>query len=225
MARSKEVLLGALLVSVVALAFFAEAAAAQQAFHRSSASGRATESSWTDWVMRRLEGLRRGILDQIMKIVGLPSTAKIVEWLVRALNYVYNSIKWVIGNKVEAYNTAMEWIVNSTITPFKSLFSMKSFDNLFRYIHKLRKGNVFDALHNEVFKCFNEFYPGCVQYTVYSIAELIGRRFYCAWMFYERCNLHWWWKDGKWKVPDINGGDPCKVLLTGCAGQPHTEHN
>ncbi|KAG0466730.1 hypothetical protein HPP92_018310 [Vanilla planifolia] len=135
MARSKEVLLGALLVSVVALAFFADAAAAQQAFHRSSASGRATESSWTDWVYSQAE-----------------------------------------------------------------------------------EGNVFDALHNEVFKCFNEFYPGCVQYTVYSIAELIGRRFYCAWMFYERCNLHWWWKDGKWKVPDINGGDPCKVLLTGCAG-------
>ncbi|KAH0456360.1 hypothetical protein IEQ34_014267 [Dendrobium chrysotoxum] len=105
--------------------------------------------------------------------------------------------------------TMNDWIVDIYLRRF------------FRYLHRLKKGTYADfGKDNPVYKCYLEFYPGCVKDTAYSVGSFVIGHFYYAWLFYERFQLHYWWKNGMWKDFRVNGGDPCKFLpKKKCANQ------
>ncbi|PKU83928.1 hypothetical protein MA16_Dca006403 [Dendrobium catenatum] len=170
-----------------------------------------------------LNKIRHRIIDEILKIIGLPPTGDIFRYLLTAAKWIYDKLSFFISNPRARMDTVINWIVDSILNPFRTLKDgMLSFRRLFRYLHKLKKGSYADfGKDNPVYKCYLAVFPKCME--LYNPAEggFLIYYFYCAWIFYERCQLHYWWENGMWKVPMINGGDPCKVLpKRKCADQP-----
>ncbi|KAL0914062.1 hypothetical protein M5K25_017565 [Dendrobium thyrsiflorum] len=201
-----------------------------------SRTGRSTQWFWDHWslpkdwfkktlgdILSFLNKIRHRIIDEMLKILGLPPTGDILNFLLTAIRWLSDKLAFFLSDPRARMDTVMEWIVDSVMNPFRTLKDgMLSFRRLFRYLHRLKKGSYADfGKDNPVYKCFMEFYPGCVKDTAYSVGSFITYHFYCAYLFYERCQLHYWWENGMWKVPRVNGGDPCKLLpKKKCADQP-----
>ncbi|KAH0456866.1 hypothetical protein IEQ34_014773 [Dendrobium chrysotoxum] len=202
-----------------------------------SETGRSTLSGpWDKWHLPKnsstkslgnifsfLNKIRHRIIDEMLKILGLPPTGDILHYLLTAIKWIYDKLYFFILDPTARIDTVIDWIVDSIMNPFRTLKDgMLSFRRLFRYLHKLKKGTYADfGKDNPVYKCYLAIFPGCVSQLDRSVQTQVVYHFYCAWIFYERCQLHYWWENGMWKVPRINGGDPCKVLpKRKCADQP-----
>ncbi|KAL0914060.1 hypothetical protein M5K25_017561 [Dendrobium thyrsiflorum] len=166
-------------------------------------------------IVKFLNKIRHRIIDEMLKILGLPPTGDILNFLFTAVKWLVEKLDFFIRDPTVLINTVIDWIVDSVMNPFRTLKDgMLSFRRLFRYLHKLKKGSFADfGKDNPVYKCYLEIFPPCVSQFEPSVQSQIVYHFYCAWIFYERCQLRFWWENGMWKVPMINGGDPCKVPI------------
>lgn len=178
------------------------------------------------WVLKILNSLRHRIIDQLLWLIGVPPTNDIFWFLVKAVKFIYKQVVYFLDKPDRAYEMAVDWLIESVANPFRTIKKgVKSFDVLFKFIHKLRKGSHAGFfMNNPIYRCYLNHHPKCVKRAaVGSLLDWFIYQFYCAWQFYEECSVHYWWTKGKWKAPNVNmeDNDPCKYHPRGkCPDNP-----
>ncbi|KAK8945546.1 hypothetical protein KSP40_PGU009533 [Platanthera guangdongensis] len=170
----------------------------------------------------KLEEIKQYALKKLAESIGAFTSNDIVQFLWKVIKFLSGYIWFFVSDPQARVDTCLNWVVDSMLNPFKTLTDgMHSFERLFRYIHKIKKDTYAGlGADNLMYQCFKGMYPACVAQATGSVESEVLYHFYCAYLFYEKCSLHYWFKKGGWKVPDING-DICHLHPTGkCPDQP-----
>ncbi|KAK8944512.1 hypothetical protein KSP39_PZI008390 [Platanthera zijinensis] len=173
----------------------------------------------------KLEEIKEYALKKLVESIGAFTSNDMVQYLWKVIKFLSGYIWFIVSDPQARVDTCLNWVVDSMLNPFKTLTDgMHSFERLFRYIHRIIKDtNAGFGAENLMYQCFKGMYPPCVAQGAGSVESAVLYHFYCAYLFYEKCSLHYWFKKGQWKVPDING-DICHLHPNGkCPDQPPAE--